>query len=203
MIQIKPISSLNRAFQLSMLQGMLSKISLFLEVQMIQQVAMTISLKMIFPKFVLASITISKGGRFRFQKMPKKVHQSWLKVHSKKRCIQVSSSPQLQWGKSSPLGIYSFFSACSYCSIYPSVGARRKIYACLGFLQTTSTWTMVRRLEFLVGVCMLSWSKSSESSTCMTKYPSPVHHQPLAAMTLEGLSTPEKLELIMAKWSFC
>ena len=52
LIQIKPISSLNRAFQLSMLQGMLSKISLFLMVQMIQQAIMTISLKMIFPKFV-------------------------------------------------------------------------------------------------------------------------------------------------------
>jgi hypothetical protein len=33
----------------------------------------------------------------------------------------------------------------------------------------------------------------------MTKYPSPLHHQPLAAMTLKRVSTPEKLELIMAK----
>lgn len=52
---------------------------------------MTIFLKLWLPKAVLASITISKGGRVRSQWMDRELQQSKLKGHSKKRCnVQTS-----------------------------------------------------------------------------------------------------------------
>ena len=47
----------------------LSKITAFLVVRMTQQAVMQISLKIGLPKFDLASITMSRGGRLRFQEM--------------------------------------------------------------------------------------------------------------------------------------
>lgn len=102
LIQIKPISSLNRAFRLFMMQGLLSKISPFLEVQIVQQVMMTISLKMGLSNAVLASMIISRGGRFMFQIIPRWVQQSRLNGRSKKRCMQVSSFPKLHIAQEYP-----------------------------------------------------------------------------------------------------
>jgi hypothetical protein len=62
-----------------------SKIILFLVVQMIQHAVITISLKMGLPKAFLASITMSKGGICRFQKIERDFQQLLLKEHSKKR----------------------------------------------------------------------------------------------------------------------
>jgi hypothetical protein len=45
----------------------LSKIVAFLAVQITQQAIIKISLKMGFPKFDLATITISRGGGWRFK----------------------------------------------------------------------------------------------------------------------------------------
>jgi hypothetical protein len=45
----------------------IKKIGLFLEVQIIQQVAMIVSPKLLRPISYLASMTISMGGMFKFQ----------------------------------------------------------------------------------------------------------------------------------------
>jgi hypothetical protein len=60
---------------------------------MTQQAMMQISLKMLLSKFVLASMTMSKCGRFRFQLIGIVFQQALLKGHSKKRWKLVSSCP--------------------------------------------------------------------------------------------------------------
>jgi len=67
LMQIQPISILKIAFQLFRVQGLPSKISPFLEFQIVQQAVMRISLKMGLPKVVLASINISSGGKLKSQ----------------------------------------------------------------------------------------------------------------------------------------
>jgi hypothetical protein len=62
-------SSLKYLFQLERLNCALSKMKAFLVVQMIQQAVMKISLKIGFPKTVLASMIMSSGCRFLFQNM--------------------------------------------------------------------------------------------------------------------------------------
>jgi len=53
-----------------------SKITLFLVVQMIQHAVVKSSLKIGLPKLVLASKTISRGGRLRFQEIGMELQQS-------------------------------------------------------------------------------------------------------------------------------
>jgi hypothetical protein len=68
----------------------------FLEFQMAQQAAITISLKIDLPKLVLASIIMSRGGRIRSQIMPIELQQERLKGRSKNKCMLVSSTLALQ-----------------------------------------------------------------------------------------------------------
>jgi len=74
----------------------LSKTTLFLVVQMIQHAVTKISMKMGEPKASLASMTMSRGCRERFQCMERKFRQSELKGHSKKRWKLVSTTELLQ-----------------------------------------------------------------------------------------------------------
>lgn len=61
LMQIKPISILNKGFQLSSVQGLPSKISPFLEFHIVQHAVIVISMKIALPKIVLVSIIMSRG----------------------------------------------------------------------------------------------------------------------------------------------
>jgi hypothetical protein len=66
-VHTRPNSALKLLFHSLRLIGPLSNITIFLVVHITQHAVMQISLKMELPKLVLASITMSRGGRLRFQ----------------------------------------------------------------------------------------------------------------------------------------
>ena len=92
----EPISSFSRIFHSVRETALLSKMAPFLTFQIVHAAVMKISLKMWLPKFILAFVSISWGGRSRSQSICSQFQQDWLKAHVKNKCKHVSSGLRLQ-----------------------------------------------------------------------------------------------------------
>jgi hypothetical protein len=132
---------------------------------------MQISLKMGLPKLVLPSITMSRGGRLRFQPIEMVFQYAWLKAHSKKRDGSLFLHDVHYIGHNySHLAPCFSFSIGLWCSIYLGEGAKTRIYVCLDCLRPTSMQREGRPLYYQSRVDKLSYCWSLDCPRSNSTY---------------------------------